>query len=162
MQEALEKIKTARQAIWTEEPYEIKRLTSIKGAWGQGASTVLFAATKLATLITFLNHMRGAAMQGEVDLDTMKKVTQPYLEFHASVYGNHYQFTGTAQVVRWAAEGISKANTLADYATLVGELAIYLNRMDYWVDMKIPWASFGRVFEGESVHLANPTRPGRP
>jgi hypothetical protein len=149
MGEALKKTKTAHQEIWTEEPNEIKRLTSIKGAWDQGASTVLFAATKLATLITFLNHMRGIAQRGEVDLETMKKVTEPYLGFHASVYGNHYQFADTAQVVRWAAEGVSKVDTLADYATLVGELAIYLNRIDYWVDMKIPWAKFGRVFEGE-------------
>jgi len=147
MQTALERIRTARQAIWTEEPNEIKRLSSIKGAWDQGASTVLFAATKLATLITFLNHMRSVAKRGGVDLETMKVVTQPYLEFHASVLGNHYQFADTAQVVRWAAEAVSEVNTLEDYATLIGELAIYLNRVDYWVDMKIPWAEFGRAFE---------------
>ncbi|NIO09038.1 MAG: hypothetical protein GTO40_13885, partial [Deltaproteobacteria bacterium] len=111
MQTALEKIRTARQSIWTEEPNEIRRLPSIKGAWDQGASTVLFAATKLATLITFLNHMRGVARRDGVNLETMKVVTQPYLEFHASVLGNHYQFANTAQVVRWAAEAVSKVNT---------------------------------------------------
>ena len=147
MRDAVEKMRSARQAIWTEEPAEVKRLASIKGAWNQGASTVLFAATKLATLITFLNHMRGVARRGGVDLETMIQVTKPYLEFHASVFGNHYQFADTAQVVRWAAEAILEANTLEDYATLIGELAIYLNRVDYWVDLKIPWAEFGRTFE---------------
>jgi hypothetical protein len=147
MQETLEKIKKARQAIWTEEPAEVKRLASIKGAWNQGASTVLFAATKLATLITFLNHMRGVARRGDVELETMKRVTQPYLEFHAGVYGNHYQFADTAQMVRLAAEALPGIETLEDYATLIGELSIYLNRVDYWVDTKIPWAKFGRVFE---------------
>jgi hypothetical protein len=149
MEEALKKIRTAHQEIWTEEPSEIKRLTSIKGAWDQGASTVLFAATKLATLITFLNHMREIAQGDEGDLETMKMVTEPYLQFHASVYGNHYQLADTARVVSWAAEGVSEIDTLTDYATLMGELAIYLNRIDYWVDMKIPWARFGRVFEGD-------------
>ena len=149
MREALEKIRAARQAIWTEEPAEVKRLTSIKGAWDQGASTVLFAATKLATLITFLNHMRGVAKGGGVDLETMIQVTKPYLEFHASVFGNHYQFADTAQVVRRAAEATPEVNNLEDYATLIGELAIYLNRVDYWVDLKIPWADFGRTFEQE-------------
>jgi len=149
VQEALRKIRGARKAIWTEEPAEVKRLSRIKGAWNQGASTVLFAATKLATLITFLNHMRGVAKRGGVDLETMKQITKPYLEFHASVYGNHYQFADTAQTVRWAAEAISEVDTLEDYATLIGELAIYLNRVDYWVDLKIPWAKFGRTFEQE-------------
>jgi hypothetical protein len=149
MQEVLDRIKAARQTIWWEEPAEVKKLSSIKGAWNQGASTVLFAATKLATLITFLNHMRGLAKRGGVDLETMKAVTEPYLEFHAGVYGNFYQFADTAQVVRWAKEALSEVTTLEDYATLIGELSIYLNRMDYWVDIKIPWAKFGRAFEQE-------------
>ncbi len=153
MPEALEKIRTARQSIWTEEPSEVNRLPGIKGAWDQGASTVLFAATKLATLITFLNHMRGLARQGGVDLETMKTVTGPYLEFHAAVFGNHYQLAQTAQVVRWAQAALPEVKTLEDYATLIEELAIYLNRLDYWVDLKIPWARFGQVFEQELAKI---------
>jgi hypothetical protein len=136
MQQAIEKIKRAREAIWWEEPEEIRVLPGIKGAWDQGASTVVFAATKLATLITFLNHMRNVARQGGVDLGTMKAVTGPYLQFHAGVLGNFYQFADTQQVVRWAED-----------ATLIEELAVYLNRVDYWVDTKIPWAKFGQAFE---------------
>jgi hypothetical protein len=65
------------------------------------------------------------------------------------VYGNFYQLAGTAEVVRWANDALAEVSTLEDYATLVGELAMYLNRVDYWVDLKIPWATFGRVFEQE-------------
>jgi hypothetical protein len=147
MQQAIEKIKRAREAIWWEEPEEIRVLPGIKGAWDQGASTVVFAATKLATLITFLNHMRNVARQGGVDLGTMKAVTGPYLQFHAGVLGNFYQFADTQQVVRWAEEALSETESLVDYATLIEELAVYLNRVDYWVDTKIPWAKFGQAFE---------------
>lgn len=149
MKAALERIKAACEAIWWDEPAEVKRLPSIKGARHQGASTVLFAATKLATLITFLNHMRGVARQGSVDLATMKAVTEPYLEFHAGVYGNFYQFADTARVVRQACQALEEAETLEDYAAVIEQLAIYLNRIDYWVDLKIPWAKFGQVFEQE-------------
>ncbi len=149
MSEAIEKIRAARQAIWHTEPAEVNRLPGIKGAWDQGASTVLFAATKLATLITFLNHMRDQARQGNVELETMKTITVPYLEFHAAVFGNHYQLADAVRVTRWAAEALPAAPTLADYAAVLEELAIYLNRLDYWVDLKIPWASFGRLFEQE-------------
>jgi hypothetical protein len=153
MEKALERIKAARKAIWLEEPPDIERLRSRKGTRNQGASAVLYAATKLATLITFLNHMRGVARQGGVDLETMKKVTEPYLEFHAGRYGGFYQLTDTAEVVRWAKEALSEINTLEDYATLVGELAVYLGRVDYWVDLEIPWAQFGQVFEKIMAHL---------
>jgi hypothetical protein len=149
VKETLKRIKSARQEIWWNEPAEVKRLPGIKATRGQGASTVLYAATKLATLITFLNHMRGVARQGGVDLKTMKGVTLPYLEFHAGVYGNFYQFADTAQVVRQAKAALGQAETLEDYTAVVEELSIYLNRIEYWVDMKIPWAKFGRVFEGE-------------
>lgn len=147
MEKALGRIKAAREAIWFDEPEEIERLECIKATRNQGASTVLYATTKLATLITFLNHMRAMAREGEVDLRTMKAVTEPFLEFHAGVYGNFYRLTNTAEVVRWTAEALSEVTTLEDYAILIGELAIYLNRVDYWVDLKIPWAEFGQVFE---------------
>lgn len=151
MEQALERIIAARQAIWYDEPAEVRRLSHIKGARAQGASTVIFAATKLQTLITFLNHMRDVAKQGDVDLATMVAVTEPYLAFHAGVYGNFYQFADTAKVVRWAIEGLAEVDTLEGYAVLTGELAIYLNRIDYWVDLKIPWAKFGQVFEQETT-----------
>jgi hypothetical protein len=147
MEKALEKIKAAREAIWLEEPSDIGRLRTRKGARNQGASAVFYAAIKLATLITFLNHMRGIARQREVDLETMKTVTEPFLGFHAGLYGGFYQLTDTAEVVRWAQEALSEVTTLEDYAALVGELALYVGRVDYWVDLEIPWARFGQVFE---------------
>jgi len=151
MDDTLAKIKAAREAIWFEEPAELQRLAEIKGAWDQGASTVLFAATKLATLITFLNHMRRLARREDLDLETVKAVTEPYLAFHAGVYGNFYQLADTSRTVRWAKEALSQVQSLDEYAALIGELAIYLNRVDYWVDLKIPWARFGQVFEQETA-----------
>jgi hypothetical protein len=91
--------------------------------------------------------MRGVAKKGGVDLATMKAVTEPYLEFHAGVYGNFYQLADTARMVRQAGEALKQAATLEDYVAVVEALSIYLNRIEYWVDMKIPWARFGRVFE---------------
>jgi hypothetical protein len=129
MDKPLDKIVAAREAIWFEEPAEITRLPQIKATRNQGASTVLFAATKFATLITFLNHMRSVARRGGVDLETMKAITEPFLGFHAGVYGNFYQFSDTAQVVRWAQEALAGAATLEEYTAVVGELAIYLNRV---------------------------------
>jgi hypothetical protein len=149
MEEALSRIRAAREAIWFEEPPEVARLRAIKAARNQGASTVLYAATKLATLITFLNHVRSVATAGEVDLATMVRMTQPYLEFHAGSYGGFFQLADTAQTVRWAQEALPEISTLKDYADLMGELAIYLNRIDYWLDLRIPWARFGQVFEQE-------------
>jgi hypothetical protein len=152
MEEALEKVRTARQAIWFHEPPEVARLGDIKGAWNQSASTILYAATKLATLITFLNHVRAIALAGKVDLETMKAVTVPFLDFHARSYGGFFRLAGTAEVVSWAGQALSEVSALEDYAALVGELAIYLNRVDYWLDLRIPWAGFGRAFEQDLLH----------
>lgn len=147
MHNAIEEIKAAHEAIWHDEPAEIARLVDIKGAWDQGASTVLFAATKLATLITFLNHVRDVARTETVDLETMKAVTGPYLAFHAGVYGNFYRLADVSRTVRLAEEALATASSLDEYVALIGELAIYLNRVDYWVDLHIPWAAFGDTFE---------------
>ena len=149
MEDTLSRIRSAREAIWFAEPDEVTRLVQIKATGNQAASTVLYATTKLATLITFLNHMRGLARGGGVDLGTMVAVTVPYLDFHAGVFGNFYKLADTAQVVRWASRALPEVQSLGEYAALLEELAIYLNRIDYWIELKIPWAAFGRTFEQE-------------
>jgi hypothetical protein len=147
MQAALEKIRAAREAIWLNEPADIARLRTRKGARSQGASAVLYAAMKLGQLVTFLNHLRGVARQGGVDLGTMKAVTDPLLEFYANTYGGFYQMTDTAGMVRQAKAALREVKTLEEYAALTGELSLYIGRMDYWVDLLIPWAKFGEVYE---------------
>lgn len=117
MQASLEKIKAAREVIWLEEPADIARLRTRKGARKQGASAMLYAAMKLGQLVVFLNHLREMARQGRVDLGTMKTVTE------------------------------RDVKTLEEFVALTGELSLYIGRMDYWVDLLIPWAKFGEVYE---------------
>jgi hypothetical protein len=147
MHDALQQIQAAREKIWHEEPLEVQRLGSRKAARGQAATTLLSATTKLATLITFLNHMRGIARNGGVQLETMKAVTVPYVRFHAGVLGGFYQLAETARIIRLAEQALPDADSLDEFASLLGELSIYLNRIDYWIDLQIPWAAFGRAFE---------------
>jgi len=147
MQASLEKIKAAREAIWLNEPADISRLRTRKGARNQGASAVLYAAMKLGQLVTFLNHLREVARKGGVDLGTMKAIAGPLLEFYAGTYGGFYQMTDTAQVVRQARAVLQEAKSLEEYAALLGGLSLYIGRMDYWIDLLIPWAKFGEVFE---------------
>lgn len=44
MQAALARIRAAREAIWLNEPADIARLRTRKGARNQGASAVIYAA----------------------------------------------------------------------------------------------------------------------
>ena len=147
MQELLEKIKAAREAIWLNEPADIARLRTRKGARNQGASAVLYAAMKLGQLVTFLNHLRGVARKGGVDLVTMKSITDPLLDFYADTYGGFYRMTDTAEVVRLAKAALQTVKTLDEYVALTGELSLYIGRMDYWVDLLIPWAKLGEAYE---------------
>jgi len=147
MHGSLGRIKAAREAIWLEEPADIARLRKRKGARRQGASAVLYAAMKLGQLVTFLNHLREVAREGGVDLGTMKAVADPLLEFYANQYGGFYQMTDTAGMVREAKAAMQEVKTLDEYVALTGELSLYVGRMDYWVDLLIPWAKFGEVYE---------------
>ena len=150
MKKILQQIRSAREEIWHEEPLEVQRLSGRKAARGQAASTVLYATTKLATLITFLNHVRGVAREGGVELATMKAMTVPYVRFHAGILGGFYQLAETARITRLAEGALGEAGSLDEFANLLEELSIYLNRIDYWIDLHIPWAAFGRAFEEQA------------
>ena len=147
MRASVERIKAAREAIWQNEPADIARLRTRKGARNQGASALIYAAMKLGQLVVFLNHLREVARKGGVDLGTMMRITEPLLEFYASQYGGFYQMSDTAAIVRQARTALREAGTLEEYMVLTGELSLYIGRMDYWVDLVIPWAKFGEAYE---------------
>ena len=147
MLDSLEMIKAARESIWLNEPADIVRLRTRRGARNQGASAVLYAAMKLGQLVTFLNHMRGVARKGGVDLGTMKAVTDPLLDFYADTYAGFYRMTDTAEIVRQAKAALREVKTLDEYVALTGGLSLYVGRMDYLVDLQIPWAKFGETYE---------------
>ena len=147
MQAWLKKIRAAREAIWLNEPPDLGRLQTRKGARNQGASAVIYAAMKLGQLVVFLNHLRSVAGIGEADLGTMKRITDSLLEFYANQYGGFYQMTDTADIVRQAKVGLEQVKSLEQYVELTGELSLYVGRMDYWVDLLIPWGKFGQVYE---------------
>ncbi len=143
----LDKIIAARQAIWLNAPADIARLRTKKGTRHQGASAVLYATAKLGQLAVFLNHLRQVAQQNKVDLETMRVTTDSLLEFYASQYGGFYGLTDTAQIVRLGKDALAEVKTLEEYVQLVGELALYVSRVDYWVDFLVPWAKFGETYE---------------
>lgn len=143
----LEKIIAARQAVWLNEPADLARLRTKKGTRNQGASAVLYATAKLGQLAVFLNHLRQEARQSQVDLDTMKALTASLLEFFAGQYGGFYGLTDTAQIVRLGKDALAEVKTIEEYVKVVGELALYVSRVDYWVDFLIPWAKFGETYE---------------
>jgi hypothetical protein len=102
---------------------------------------------KLGQLAVFLSHLRGVARRGGVELATMKAITDPLLAFYAGTYAGFYQMTDTAEIVRQAKALLQEVGSLEEYVALTGELSLYVGRMDYWVDLLIPWAKFGEVFE---------------
>ncbi len=141
----LEQIVAARRSIWMNEPADTARLRTKRGARNQAATPLLYATAKLGQLAVFLNHLRQVSRQHPVDLPTMRTITDSLLEFYANQYGGFYGLTDTAHVVRLGREALAHVQTLDEYVTLVGELALYVSRMDYWVDFLIPWAKFGQV-----------------
>lgn len=42
---------------------------------------------------------------------------------------------------------LPEVKSLEEFVALAGELSLYIGRMDYWVDLLIPWAEFGETYE---------------
>ena len=42
---------------------------------------------------------------------------------------------------------LREVKTLDEFVAMTGELSLYIGRMDYWVDLLIPWAKFGETYE---------------
>ena len=148
MQASVGKIRVAREGIWLNEPTDIGRLKARrKGPRNQGASPVIYADMTLWQLVAFLNHLRGIAREGKADLGTLKAITEGLLESYVKQLGNWFELLDTAAVLRHGAAALREVKSLEEYVALAEELSLYVGRMEYWVDLLIPWAKFGAVFE---------------
>jgi hypothetical protein len=147
VQAAVDQIAGARAAITFDEPADINRLFQQRGTRGQRATSTFYAMMKLAQLTVILGHLRGLALQGGLDLPTLKAIAAEQMAFYGKTYRGFYQMTDTAAIVQTGLAALPSVETVADFAALAGAVSNYVGRIEYWVDARVPWPQLGAAFE---------------
>lgn len=135
---ALEEIKTGREQIWLDRPAELAAIKGRLGAMGQNLTTLCFADKDTHSIMKYLHTLRDAAGAGE-DLGALKALARMQLTFDQGRFERYYLAPGIARVFGAAATATDLAADAEEFRTVVGELLLYAMRLNYWVDLEIPW-----------------------
>ena len=135
---ALEVIKTNREQIWLDRPAELAAIRGRLGAMGQNLTTLCFADKDTHSIMKYLHTLRDAAGEG-VDLAALKALARMQLAFDKGRFERYYLAPGIAQVFEAAVTAIDQAADADQFRTAVAELLLYAMRLNFWVDLEIPW-----------------------
>ena len=140
-------IKAETEKIWFDEPADIGRITQRLGARQQSLTTVVFAYQEVIAMCRYLYGFRRSALAGDLDLDTLKKITIDLLTDAAGGLGHDfYHAYDTERIIKATIDGLPDAANLNEYCRLIEKLLIYARRFETWVNRAIPWHKLQDVF----------------
>lgn len=153
-------IRAFLEKVWDQEPEDIRRLRATRLPPGGRWSGVLFCNLILLwsgqTLMTF----RTLARAGKVPAEQLAVVTAAHLRQLAAWIGpDHWHLDDTAAFLNRVADRLDGGAAMPpeDFARVVEELLLVINRVQNWCDAFVPWAQLDALLPPISRDQA----PGR-
>jgi len=145
VQEVIERIDAAREAIWEVPPQEVLDLANGIIPLGTGAknnylSTMIFAENELRTLTDEILWFAWATATRRPDLDLATLVA--YMDEMGQYKANMNIYVGLPEggaILKLYVGGIRRAQTMQEFADLTESVMTYMNRLHGWVDIAFPW-----------------------
>jgi hypothetical protein len=138
---------TARyQELWSNRPEDIEALKKRAGAKNQGLTPLIYAESDTRALVKCLSYLREVSMTEELDLNTLKKITNIFLQNDQSRAIRYYQMEGYARFLEKSRQALNEAKSTLQYRHVIEEALIYVGRINFWIDEEIPWASLASTF----------------
>ena len=150
----VEEVRKKREEIWVNEPQEVK--ASFLTAKGSGDSTFfpcLYGDFEARACHHALYTLRQTLRNGGVDFQTIMLMTQnslrnylPYLSWP----GLH----DSEKFIKDVAEELTTIDSENEFIQLLEELALYVGRLNFWIDQSMPWYELIQAYEtaGASDH----------
>ena len=152
VKEAIEMIDTERKKIWTEEPsLELTKALSVPGTFGNHYATLMYLETDTRGIMDHFYCFNQVSLEDDVDLRTLSTLASDAIGFFRFRWdgGEHWFRSGSApyRVLTATIEALKEVNSKEEFRALISSLALYIGRINWYVDAKIPWAEFAKYFE---------------
>ncbi len=153
--EAVDRLTRFVDAVWAQEPPDIRRLRETRlppaGRWGG----TLFANLILLWSAQNLQLFRALAREGTVPVDALSAVVAAYLR-QLSVWLAHWRMDDTCGLAddlagAFAAKAFRSPEEFGDAVAL---LSLGLNRVQNWIDAYTPWAQLDARLPALSAETA--------
>ena len=140
-------IRNKREEIWENEPQEVK--AAFITAKGTGDSTFfpcLYGDFEARACHHALYTLRQTLRSGGVDFKTIKVMTQNSLTNYLP-YLNWPGLHDSEKFIKHVAGELSVIDTESEFIQLLEELALYVGRLNYWIDQSMPWYELIQAYD---------------
>jgi len=145
VKEVKNKIVLERNRIWLEEPEDLKRLINLKLPPCGTFAPIEHAFGETKALAFFLFDIREMVRMGEIPIDYLKTVTKRIVERYRDRFRN-WELNETIKLLDEFLSVLDEIRTINEFVDIVDEVIIYLSRLNYWIDIKIPWIEINKTF----------------
>jgi hypothetical protein len=135
-----------RERIWWTIPSDILRLRGRKGARQQNFTVTMYADGDTRAVGRYLYHLRESSLSDDIDLHTLMQVTLIFLRFDQRRLLRYFELHDAAAVFSRVLHVLPTVHTTSEYRQLIEELLLYVNRLNYWIDLQIPWHKLVTTF----------------
>jgi hypothetical protein len=134
-------VKGKYREIWNNKPQDIEALKKRMGAKNQNLTPLIYAESDTRALVKCLSYMREVSLTEDLDLNTLKTITSIFLINDQSRALRYYRMEGYARFLEQRVETLKRSNSISEYIDVIGEILIYVGRINFWIDEQIPWPS---------------------
>jgi len=153
--DAIERLNRFVEAVWTQEPADIRRLRDTRlppaGRWGG----TLFANLILLWSGQNLQLFRRLARERTVPVDALSAVVAAYLR-QLSVWLAHWRMDDTCGFADQLAGAFEATafRTPEEFGDAMALLSLALNRVQNWIDAYTPWVQLDTRLPALSAEVA--------
>jgi len=147
LDETIIEIKNEREKIWVDKPEDIKFLRQKKGTKNQNFTIVMYANSDTQAMVKYLFNLLEVSKQNKLDINTIKQITIQFLTFDCRKMKIYYDLINTSLLIDKTIEALKIIKNLEEYKMLIKEFLLFLGKINYWIDLEIPWRDLADSFE---------------
>ena len=137
-----------REAIWETEPAEVRKaLKETMGTFEQSFFPAIYAVEGTRNVHMTLVSLRKTALSQTNDVETVKVMLKEYL---LGVVTPNFVWGGVLDAANFledVAKNADEVSNREELIQLLEELALYVGRLNYWLDAAMPWKPLLTTYE---------------
>ncbi len=145
--QAIKSIRKERERIWLHRSEDIGTMKKRIGSMKQNFTTVMYADTDTQSMVKYLYNLRETSKIKGAHLGTLKQAAILFLEFDRRRATVYYRLNITAKLLDKFIEALKQVKSAKTYQTLIGEFLLYIGKINYWIDLEIPWNRLAKAFK---------------
>lgn len=154
MIDLMAELKAARQAVWDEEPAQVRDLLDpSKGytdTWDSTFFPTLYAWLETVSSRNVFYVLRKILVEQDLDLETAKRVVAGLVAMYVP-FITWANLPDTAALFQRAAGAVADLESKAQLAELLHELVLYTGRLNYRIEPFMPWPQLIQTFSAATL-----------